>query len=94
MSDYIPMFDLNVLATEDDEEVGFDLNVMATQVDDVNELQDADDNAVHVVGEPQDHHGNDVYVDDEPQIHHAGNASLSASVFLCSFFCSVLIAYE
>jgi len=27
MSDYIPTFDLNVLATEDDEEdVGFDLN--------------------------------------------------------------------
>ena len=35
MSDYIPTFDLNVLATEDDEEdVGFDLN----------EPQDDDDN--------------------------------------------------
>jgi len=51
MSDYIPTFDLNVLATEDDEEdVGFDLNVSATQVDDdndmidVNEPQDDDDN--------------------------------------------------
>ena len=51
MSYYIPTFDLNVLATEDDEEdVGFDLNVPATQVDDdndmidVNEPQDDDDN--------------------------------------------------
>jgi hypothetical protein len=67
MSDYIPTFDLNVLATEDDEDdVGFDLNIPATQVDDdndminVSELQDADDN------EPQDDNDNDVDVDDEP----------------------------
>ena len=59
MSHYIPIFDLNVLATEDDEEdVGFDLNVLAPQVDanndliHVNELQDT----VHVVDEPQEHH--------------------------------------
>jgi hypothetical protein len=33
MSDYIPTFDLNVLATEDDEDdVGFDLNIPATQM--------------------------------------------------------------
>jgi hypothetical protein len=91
MSDYIPTFDLNVLATEDDEDdVGFDLNVPVTQVDDdndmidVSELQDADDNDMFDVDEPQDDNDNDVDVDDEPQDHPGGNASLSACV--CVFF--------
>jgi hypothetical protein len=95
MSDYIPTFDLNVLATEDD--VGFDLNVPVTQVDDdndmidVSELQDADDNDMFDVDEPQDDNDNDVDVDDEPQDHPGGNASLSACVCVF-FFCSFLFS--
>jgi hypothetical protein len=100
MSDYIPTFDLNVLATEDDEDdVRFDLNVPATQVDndndmiDVSELQNADDNDMFDVDEPQD--DNDVDVDDEPQDHPGGNASLSACMFFCSFlFSSHHTVYE
>jgi hypothetical protein len=55
MSDYIPIFDLNVLATEDDED-----NVLAAQVDDENDmfdvdrLQDANDNGMFDLDEPQD----------------------------------------
>jgi len=55
MSYYIPIFDLNVLATEDDED-----NVLAAQVDDENDmfdvdrLQDANDNGMFDLDEPQD----------------------------------------
>jgi hypothetical protein len=69
MSDYIPIFDLNVLATEDDEDAGFDLNVPAAHKDvfDVNELQDAAHNDVFDVDELQDADQNDVFDLDEPQ---------------------------
>jgi hypothetical protein len=69
MSDYIPIFDLNVLATEDDEDAGFDLNVPAAHNDvfDVNELQDAAHNDVFDVDELQDADQNDVFDLDEPQ---------------------------
>ena len=78
MSDYIPSFDLNVLASEDDEaDTGFDLNVPAPQ--------DDDDDNVFDVDEPQDDDDNDVFDVDEPEVHHGGNASLSALVCFLAY---------
>jgi hypothetical protein len=52
MSDYIPRFDLNVLASEDDEgNSGFDLNDPAAEDDDADAVFDLD--------EPEDDHAND-----------------------------------
>ena len=51
MSDYIPRFDLNVLASEDDEgNSGFDLNDPAAEDDDTDAVFDLD--------EPEDDHAN------------------------------------
>ena len=51
MSDYIPRFDLNVLASEDDEgNSGFDLNDLAAEDDDADAVFDLD--------EPEDDHAN------------------------------------
>jgi hypothetical protein len=85
MSDYIPRFDLNLLASQDDEGNVFDLN------EPVDAAVDAD--AVLDLDEQLDDDANDVFNLDEPEDHHGGNASLSCILPLFRLFLVLIICF-
>ena len=95
MSDYIPRFDLNLLASQDDEGNMFDLNepvdAAVDVVFDFNEPADAD--AVLHLDEQLDDDANDILNLDEPEDHHGGNASLSCILPLFRLFLVLIICF-
>jgi len=101
MSDYIPRFDLNLLASQDDEGNMFDLNepvdAAVDVVFDFNEPADVDADidadAVLHLDEQLDDDANDVLNLDEPEDHHGGNASLSCILPLFRLFLVLIICF-
>jgi hypothetical protein len=89
MSDYIPRFDLNLLASQDDEGNVFDLNEPVDAAVDA----DIDADAVLDLDEQLDDDANDVFNLDEPEDHHGGNASLSCILPLFRLFLVLIICF-